>query len=400
VQLVSPAFADAVKQSHTALCEIDVLDPIGGIRTPSLPVIDGTFTASLTDAVHRSAQLVLPDDETVSYIPQSIQDPLSPYTARIQASLGIQLSTGPEMVKEAQYQLATFGAKEASGGSSAGRTLTLGLMDVSSRCQLPLPSAVALQGGSLLTQAIPQLLLARVKTLSFRLPETLFTVPPLLIQIAGDAWAQATKLANMGGFELLITRDGSCAMVPRIGGAARDPVWSFIEGVNADFWNIDRQISSDAYPNVVVVIGTNSAAPGITGTAADMDPSSPTYRYGPYGENVKTIQSALIVNIDQATIAAQGILARLLGAAETMTFDAIPNAALDIGDTVLITRPSMGLNKRRMLVSKTVRPVKTNVPMTVTVVRSVFTNEQEALADVSDLPGIMPPTLAGKAALS
>jgi hypothetical protein len=270
------------------------------------------------------------------------------------------------------------------------KTLTLELLDRSAQCQQPLDTAVAVVGGQPLGTAIQALLSSAVPTFDYNLPAYKTVAAAELVTEATDVWTAATNLAESQGFDVLIDRLGRVTLVPMIGLAAGPPVASYVDGDNADFWNLDRQISADGFPSVVKVIGTNSAAPSISAEAVDNNARSATYVYGPYGRVVKTIKSARVTSTEQAQVMANGMLQRVLGAAETYTFEALPNPCLDIGDPVLITRAAVGIESQRMLVSKIDLPMRPDNAMTVSVVRSVFTDEQSALDIAGALTGLMP----------
>ena|ERR1035437_8732371 len=394
---VSSRFIDAIKNSHTIVTQVEALDPFNNVRE-EIEITDATFTQSWSDAVHRSGKCSLVDPLN-TMIPLDASHILSPFTTRLRGWSGIKFSDGTtELVPQGVYKIGDFDANEKTSGSAAGgaKSIDLDLMDFSSQCQQPLDVAIGINGGTPLLSAIVALLTSAVPTMIFRMTgSTTFTVPGMLIREDQDVWVEATALAQAAGFDLLMDRDGACGLVPRFGVAAQNYVWDFIEGPKAVFWNPGRKISADLYPNVVVVVGTNSQAPNVRAEAADMDPTSATYVYGPYGRVVKTVKSTRVVSNAQAQQAANGILTRLLGIAETATFSCLPNPALDIGDTVSITRETMGLDHQLMLVTKIDHPGRAANEMVVTTQRSVFTDEETALSITGALTGIIAATAAG-----
>ncbi len=415
--MASRALLDAVKSSHQAIACADVLDPFMHSRH-TLEIVDGSFTVDYNATVRRQATLSV-YDESGTLIPKVASDLLSPFTTRIQGFRGIQLPPGSpyptppdgaELLPQGVFKIAKLALAEQSSGStgsgggignsgqgasgSGGRLLALTLLDVSSQAQQNLADPVGIDGGTPVEQAIIILLRTVLPTMQFRFPTTGFTCPPLLITEVKNVWTEAQNLAISIGMDIMLDRNGVCILAPRMGAASTAFVWEFTEDENATSWSMNRALSSDMLPNVVVVVSTNSATPGVKGVAADMDPASPTYRYGPYGQNVETIKSDRITSSDQAQRAAQGLLARKLGTAEQVTFDAIPNPALDVGDTVVLTRRSMGLYGQRMIVSKITMPFLAFNPMNVTCQRSLFTREEDALALAGALTSFAPAALS------
>jgi hypothetical protein len=107
-----------------------------------------------------------------------------------------------------------------------------------------------------------------------------------------------------------------------------------------------------------------------------MDPSSPTYRFSAeYGEHIRTVTSDLVMSNEQATAMARALLSRSLGPQDEVQFTAIPNAALDPGDTVVVTRELLGMNGDRMIVAHFELPLLATEGMPIRCRRSVYTGE-------------------------
>jgi hypothetical protein len=126
---------------------------------------------------------------------------------------------------------------------------------------------------------------------------------------------------------------------------------------------------------VVTVIGTNSAAPNVRGSAWDANPSSPTYRGGPYGTRTKVVRSENAITNTQAQAMANAYLIQLLGPQDTLSFTAVPNAALDVGDTVMMTRARMGVSGAAYVIAGIDLPLTADTGMTIRCQRSVLTDD-------------------------
>lgn len=115
------------------------------------------------------------------------------------------------------------------------------------------------------------------------------------------------------------------------------PVWTADTGRGGVRVSTRRSSSADGVHNIVVAMGdrTDGTAVG-PGIAQDDDPASPTYVGGPFGRRPRFYSSPLITTADQAKTAAEALLAESLGLAKTLSFDAVPNPALEPGDVVLV----------------------------------------------------------------
>lgn len=377
MQDVSDKFRRAVKHSHTAVSKIEVQrtgDPEGVI----IPVRGGTFIAGSDDSIRRSISGLEAVDDDGALTPTGPLDLLDPFTTVIIGYRGIDFKDGsaPEYVQQGVYQLGTLDVSEDEGAV----ILEGDCYDSSIRAQRPLTNPFAIPNGTAVEQAIASLIVKSIPWASFALAHTNLTTPPLLIRDGESPWDQALKLAEEGGgYSLGTNHLGSFELAPAVTMIAPTHVWHFEEGKNADFWNARRRVSSDMFPNHIVVLGTNSNTSGIRGEAWDADIRSPTYRYGPYGDVPFYVRSERIASSVQAQRAAQGILFKKLGPSEECTFSAVPNPALELGDTVMVTRERMGLFGRRMIVTKIELPAQSDAEMTVTCKRSVMTEDQLAL---------------------
>ena len=77
----------------------------------------------------------------------------------------------------------------------------------------------------------------------------------------------------------------------------------------------------------------------IWGVATDDNPLSPTYWLGSYGQVPRFWESGHITSQAQADHVAARQLSTHLGATRTISFDSVPNPALDTGDSVLVVYP-------------------------------------------------------------
>lgn len=103
-------------------------------------------------------------------------------------------------------------------------------------------------------------------------------------------------------------------------------------------------VSREGVPSVVVALGESVSGddpPVISASphGYDNDPLSPTYYLGAYGLVPRFFSSPLLRTQAQADKAADKQLANHKGATRTISFEAVPNPALDAGDAVQVVYP-------------------------------------------------------------
>jgi hypothetical protein len=83
----------------------------------------------------------------------------------------------------------------------------------------------------------------------------------------------------------------------------------------------------------------------VVGEAWDENPSSPTYRYGEYGEvPADPVETSRYGTVGQARAHARGLLAKTLGGDQEIELEHSPNLALTVSDRVWLELPGQGLS--------------------------------------------------------
>lgn len=113
------------------------------------------------------------------------------------------------------------------------------------------------------------------------------------------------------------------------------PVWSVNKGKDGVLVSMSRKLSRDQVYNAVVARGdATGELPPVQGIAYDNDPGSPTYWDGPFGLVPKFYSSSFITTTDQANSAAASILNQSNGLPYTVSFESVPNPALEGYDVI------------------------------------------------------------------
>lgn len=371
---VSEKFLATVKRDHTMVCKAEIIsfngDPMATLN------MTGGRTLMDYDAKIVTSGNIDAVDEAGDLTPKSNQDILSPFLSEVRVSRGVQYGPGDiEWCLLGTLRVKRLSIKESNGAV----TIACDTYDRSMQVQQQMGSPYYQEDGLFLEEAIPRLVRMRLPTANFELPQTPYPLPGLLIGASDDTWDSAQSQARSMGFEVRVNRPGNFVISPQLGAQPGSRL-DFVEGSNAYFQDPSRIIDSDDIPNVIIVHGTHPNAPNVVGIAADNDPSSDTYRNGPYGEHIKTIESEKVLTNEQAVAVATAALSQWLGKSESVELMAVPNPALDLNDIVYITREKMGLVNRALRVSLIEIPHGAGDLMRVVARKSLISIEEVILA--------------------
>lgn len=136
--------------------------------------------------------------------------------------------------------------------------------------------------------------------------------------------------------------------------------------------DLDREFAFDAVDNVVVVTSSAAGAEAFPPQVAwDQATGSPTYAgtdpfahpetAGPFGISVRYIDTPTATDAAGALAAAQAELLRSIAPAQTVSFDQVPNPAVDAYDTTdvtpLVERRDLPLNTTRFVIDDVSHPL-------------------------------------------
>lgn len=347
----SERFKRALKESHTVVHRLDATS--GGTTFP-VDYIDGSLTQSYDDTSRWSldVELFVPDDFNVN----TFRGFLNTKLTTLQPWRGVKFEDDglSELIKFAKFYITDMDEGQENSG---GPTLKVQALDRSCRAQGDLGNTIAIDLGTSPSLAVPQILAKRIPHTTFSLASTSFQTPALILQPDTDGWEECTRLMTSVGQSLYFDREDRCVSSLRALVPSTDYVWHYDENNFSDFKDVHRHASNDLFPNVVRVVSTNPATPNVVGEASDLNPKSPTYRYGDYGEQVRTFQSEQVTTVEQANTMALYLLSKLLGPQDEITFKAVPNPILDVGDTIRITCAAEGLENFPALISQLKMPL-------------------------------------------
>jgi hypothetical protein len=342
--IASQQFIREIQQSHTVVSRVEAWK---GDSYTLLDLLEGQHTYSYDDASRTSYDFSVVDSQGRSF--EAFKALLDPYQTRYVLRRGVKYVDGSTELIE----MGTLYGTEAHmvGEHNGLPKWQLKCFDQSIRCQNDLKEPFYVAPGQSISNMTASLLKMKRPNMVFNLPSTQFVTPVLVVRDNGsDPWTVGRKWMASVGQDMFMDRNDVCTAQPRTGLVDTVPVWHFAEGVNATFWEPNRNINNDNYPNVIVVVGDNPVSGNVSGYAADEDPKSPTWVGN--GEIVRTEHSEVVTTPEQAKEMARYILAKLLGPQDEVELDCIPNPLLDVGNTVKVTCARYGLEGDLMIITR------------------------------------------------
>lgn len=350
--LRSDRWHDLARRSHAMTETVEILDHTGQ-TVASLDLVGGDVTEDLGATIRHTATLEAVDP-TGTLTPTDLHDLLAPTGTRARISRGVA-GLDADDPHEAPVPLATVLLTQTTASLDADGRTTIPLqgLDRAGRLQWPTTRSLALHGGQPVPAAIVRALRTVDPTLDVDvLPETPATIPRLLYAADTDMWGHAVEIAATIGSTLAMSRLDRLTMpaAPTIG----TPVWRISEDGDAPgtSWAVNAQTvdAADQIPNGVIVIGQHSSLTSVVrGEAWDLNPRSPTYRYGTYGDRPRWIYTDKANTQRAAGNLAREVLQAVGGAAEVDVDVYPPPYWLTVGDTVEVDLPTIGAVGRYLL---------------------------------------------------
>ena len=340
------AFDAAIVKSHKIATLAQVFR--NGVALATLKVVDGNVTADKDAAFLRRFNASLTDVDG-SLTPAVASDMLAPYGTEVQLSRGITFNDGTQELKLLGVFNLTDTTIEDSGDSIR---IDLQGYDRSRRVsRSAFTDTYDIPAGTLLNAAIQNILTPRLpSTITFNFTANTVRTPHIVHDAGDDPWHACQKLASDAGYFLFFDASGNPTMIAEPNPDTSPVVWTYAEGSSATILSVNKNMTDELTYNHVIVTGESSSnTTPVRGLAKDLDPNSPTYYLGSYGDIVYRYTSPFITTSAQAVAAAQALLNRVLGSTELTRFNAIPNPCHEVGDVVQITRGKSRINARYIM---------------------------------------------------
>jgi hypothetical protein len=328
VYSVTPTFLAALRESHTAIAQVDAYLS-GSLIASDMPISGGTVTVNSGTGVRRTLDVTITD--------RSLWTVLDTIGVELYAYRGIRYPSGDtEMVP-----LGVFSLDQQS--ISVGPTGGISVTSAPDRWARVQRAAFEQPTNSVSTNQIryeiSRLVTAAVSGISVTVNATsTATVGPLVWD--QDRAGAAIDLATSIGAEVFFDVAGNLVIedVPLL---SQTPVWTVDASPSGVLISGDRARDRSRTYNVVVaypssVSGTSPYAPVVV---ADTDPTSRTYVGGPFGRVPYRYTTPAMTTSAQALVAAKALLNKVKGVNAQLSVNAVVNPALDRGDVITVLTP-------------------------------------------------------------
>jgi len=331
----SAALKAAVRTDHVVIAKAEIWATDQKLQT--INIKDGFVSVDSSSAVRRTCEVsLLTERESTNLVPDNDFDLITPFGNELRLYRGVQFEDGTQ-----EYvPLGVFVITEvAIEDSNEGVTIKLQGEDRSikvSRAKWTNPYQMT---NGALEDSLTALLKNRYPDIELAFPTTNVSVNDVVLgsENDNDPWKDAVEIAELVGYDLFFDQNGVVRLqqFPTLDGSV--VVALFSEDAGTTITRLDRTISTkETYNGVIYTIeGTDVATP-IRVEAWDENTTSPTYRYGIFGEVPTFVTTNLLATEDEAVRAATALLNNYIGSQETISWNAIVDPTFDVQDVVYV----------------------------------------------------------------
>lgn len=335
-------FLAEIRKSHTVYAYVDVTSPTQ--ETVRLPAIDGNIKVDRTAEIRRSCSIKC-IDPLGDLTPQGVDSLLTPYGTEIRPYRGVKYDDGTVEV----YQQGVFRLSKANVDDQVGpNEITIEGFDLSRtviRDKFTVPYTI--DSGTNVVTAIQNIIDRTFPDQEYdAITSTLTTTAPRLYDAGDSPWDAVTELARSIGCEIYFDAEGILVIAPPHDiDALPTPDFTYIEGPGCTMVDLSTVFTDEPGFNGVIVTGESPGdeLPPVRGEAWDEEPTSPTYRLGPYGEVPQFVSDKVVKTADEANSMASSLLNGLLGFSSQVSISAWVNPSFEAGDVVEVERLRSGV---------------------------------------------------------
>ncbi|MFF5973749.1 DUF5047 domain-containing protein [Streptomyces sp. NPDC012769] len=334
----SDRFYEEIKRSHTIVSWIDVISP--DQEEVRLPAVEGQVDVDRTAAVRRKLSCQCIDPLGV-LTPRTEGEVLTPYGTELRAYRGVRYTDGTEEVCSlGVFRLSKSTISDNNAGSPVIQLEGYDRSRTIARDKFKVPYTIA--SGTNAMTALKNIVKQTFADAVFNtITSAVATTSPLLYEAGDDPWEAIFALARSMGCEAYFDAEGRMTVLPPGDvNALPSPDFTYVEGEGNTMIDLGREYNDEGVYNGVIVTGESigDQHPPVRGEAWDMNPTSPTYRFGPYGEVPLFITDNLAKTNDQCQAIAKAQLDLILGAAARLAITGIVNPSYECGDIVEVKR--------------------------------------------------------------
>lgn len=331
----SAAFKTAVRANHIVIAKAEVwaIDQ----KLQEINISEGSVSVSAGSAVRRTCEVTLVTGrDAINLVPDNDFDLITPFGNELRLYRGVRYEDGTEeYVPLGVFVITEVGIQDTNEGvtikiAGEDRSIRVSRAKWTEPYQLP--------NGSL-ESALTHLLKDRFPEAELVFPVTNVTVNQVILgsEKSNDPWKDAVEIAELVGFDLFFDQNGVVQMqqFPTLDGSV--VVALFVEGFGTTITSLDRTISTkETFNGVIYTIEGSEVATPIRIEAWDEDTSSPTYRFGVFGEVPIFIETNLLATEEEAVRAAYSLLNIYIGKQEQITFNSLVDPSLDVQDVIYV----------------------------------------------------------------
>ncbi|WP_432112874.1 DUF5047 domain-containing protein [Streptomyces sp. S1] len=307
-----------------------------------LPAIEGQVDVDRSAAVRRklSCQCI---DPTGLLTPRDTGEVLTPFGTELRAYRGVRYSGAEndwEVCPLGVFRLSKSSITENNTGSPIIQLEAYDRARTIARDKFKTPYTIATDTNAM--DALKAIVKMTFPDCAFdTITSTVTTTAPLLYDAGSDPWEAVAFLARSMGCEAYFDVEGRLAVLPpHDPNALPSPDFTYVEGQNSTMLELGKEFNDEGIYNGVIVTGESigDQLPPVRGEAWDDNPTSPTYRFGPYGEVPLPITDNLAKTEEQCIAIAKAQLALILGAASKLAITCTVNPSYECGDIVRVKR--------------------------------------------------------------
>jgi hypothetical protein len=337
---VTAAFLEAIRGPHTAYGYVEAwragarlsYTTSAGETATRLPLLDGGVPVDGgTPGTRRNLTVSLAREP-------GLWDVLAPVGVELRAYTVLEYLTGAtEVVPQG-----VFPVDVQRVGYGPDGTLQLTAPDRWSIVQAALfPTPRRIGGGGATARAVITTLLTEALPPGTAVADYSTSTVTVPVQTPDEDRAKTIEdIATAAALDVYFDRDGTPTIrdVPRLD--TNRVVWSVDAGDVGVMTGADRERNRQSVRNMIALTSdrNDGTAPFVTQYVWDNDPASATYA-GPMGQRVLRMSSPVWSTAQQAITAGQARLAQTTALASQLTLEAVPNPALDDGDTITAQLP-------------------------------------------------------------
>ena len=331
----SAAFKAAVRTDHIVIAKAEVW--ASDQKLQEINISEGSVSVNSGSAVRRTCEVThVTSREIANLVPDNDFDLLTPFGNELRLYRGVQYEDGTqEYVPLGVFVITQVAIQDTNDGVTIklmgeDRSIRISRAKWTEPYQLP---------NGTLESALTDLLKNRYPDAELAFPTTNVSVNQVVLgsENSNDPWKDAVEIAELVGYDLFFDQNGIVQMqqFPTLDGSV--VVALFVEGFGTTITSLDRTISTkETYNGVIYTIEGSEVATPIRVEAWDEDTSSPTYRFGVFGEVPVFIESNLLATEAEAVRAAYSLLNIYIGKQEQIMFNSLVDPSLDVQDVIYV----------------------------------------------------------------